>query len=84
VWYSSDIRKEGRNCLEFFTVRRNGAGIPAKISSGGWRSGISFLILYIPARPVTDINASNPETTRKSRLLPVLTAAKPIRSVTRT
>ena len=83
VLYSMEIRKEGRSVLQFFTDRRNGAGSPAKISSGGWSTGINFLMLYIPARPVTDMKASKPETTRKSRLLPVLTAAKPIRSVIR-
>jgi hypothetical protein len=35
----------------------------------------------MPAYPVTDIKAKRPDTTRNSRLLPVLTAEKPNRMV---
>jgi len=58
-----------------------GVTTPAYTSSGGSSSGVSPLILSIPARPVMDMKARSPDTTKNSRLLPVLTAEKPSRRV---
>jgi hypothetical protein len=60
---------------------RNGVALPAKTSDGGSSSGVMPFRLSIPAIPVTDIKASNPETIRNNRLFPVLTAENPSRSV---
>jgi hypothetical protein len=80
-WHSRLIRNEVRKRWLFLTDRRNNAGVPAKISLGGRRYGSKFLMLYIPANPVTDMKARRADTTKKSRLFPVFTAEKPMSRV---
>jgi hypothetical protein len=74
-------RKEGEKRFAFISRTVASVARPAYISSGKSIRICKPRILCQPRMPETAINPSSAETMRKRRLFPVLTAAKPRRSV---